>query len=113
MWAILSCLTVTSVAAAALNAAQFGVEAARLPIAPEPHWGWWLRHQWYEPMGYASIAAPLLAAGALLLRRWRVATLSVLAVAALFQVTALLLEYRWKEQERAGEFERPSLLDTR
>ena len=111
MWVASLALTALSLGAVGLQVIYFSLDAARLPIAPEPHWGWWLRHQWYEPMGYAALIAPVLAAGALVARRWRIPALGILAVTALFQVAALVLEYQWKQQERAGAFDRPNLLE--
>ena len=111
MWTALFGFTATSIGAAALHTAYFNLDAAQLPIAPEPHWGLWLRREWHEPMGYVSLAAPMFAIIALTVRRWRPLALGVLAATALFQVATLLLEYHWKEQERAGVFNRPSLLE--
>jgi hypothetical protein len=106
MWAALAALTALMIATMALHAIHFGVDAAHLPIAPEPHWGWQLRFRVYEPLGYLSLAAPILAVAALVWRTWRTAALALLAFCALFQVAALGLEYRWRQQECAGEFDR-------
>ena len=54
-----------------------------------------------------SFAILVFAPAALALRRWRPFALALLALAAFAQTAFLGLEHYWKQQERAGEFERP------
>jgi hypothetical protein len=108
MWIALVLLTLSTVGAMAVHAFVFGspLAAAQLPITPEPHWGWWLRYEAYWPLGIISLVAPPLALAALAARQLRVAGLALLAFAAFGQTARLALEHHWKQQERAGHFER-------
>lgn len=106
MWWMVFDLSVVTLAAALVHALYYGADVVPLPVAPDPHWGWWLRNYAYWPMGILSLAAPILAVIALVIRRGRNAALALLAFCALFQVAALGLEYSWKMQAPFDALER-------
>jgi hypothetical protein len=107
MWVALLSLTLLTAASFVLHFKLYASSVAQLPITPAPHWGWWLRYEWYLPAAIASLAILVFAPAALALRRWRPFALALLALAAFAQTAFLGLEHYWKQQERAGEFERP------
>jgi hypothetical protein len=106
MWWMLFDLSAVVFGAALVRALYFGADVVPLPLTPERHWGWWLRDYVYWPMDILSLAAPVLAATALFLRKWRDAALALLAFCAVVQGAALALEYTWKMQAPFDALER-------
>jgi membrane associated rhomboid family serine protease len=94
LWLLWAVLSASSLAGVWATGQSFAVLGATPPPETWP-WSMPLRMQVMPLVGILGLAAPVLAAVALVAKRWRTATLSLLAVVAVAQFAYLALEAHW------------------
>jgi len=88
LWLLWAALTALSVAAIAVTALKFGAD-----ISPQGvDWLLMLLRTLYVPLGWLALLAPVLAAAALIFRRWPRIFLGILAFSTVAQCAILGIE---------------------